>query len=223
MTSKADAYAEALRSLEGLEIVKGHGTGNDFVLVPDPEARIDLDETAVQALTAKLIINIAKTILTSSEIDPQPTKCAACAPPGGAYPVPDATSAATSAWRGSVAPEDAPLVCLRRDAHLFSRHPEVAERLARERRLLPLAPDQLLHPVTPAGYLVRRGRLRVTQLLADGREITRAVLQAGAGLETRPGGAPDATGDTYPLTDVILTALGEAELWQVPAGSFDLT
>jgi diaminopimelate epimerase len=31
--------------------LKGHGTGNDFVLVPDPEARIDLDDTQVQALT----------------------------------------------------------------------------------------------------------------------------------------------------------------------------
>ena len=51
MTSRADAYAEALRSLEGLEVLKGHGTGNDFVLVPDPEGRIDLDAVAVQALT----------------------------------------------------------------------------------------------------------------------------------------------------------------------------
>lgn len=122
-----------------------------------------------------------------------------------------------------MAPDDVPLLCLRRDAHLFSRHPDVAARLSRERRVLPLAPDQLLHPATPAGYLVRRGRLRVTELLPDGREITRAVLQAGAGLETRPGGEPDAPRDTYPLAAVILTALGEAELWQVPAGSFDLT
>ncbi len=122
-----------------------------------------------------------------------------------------------------MAPADTPLLCLRRDAHLFSRHPDVAERLAHERRVLPLAPDQLLHPATPAGYRVRRGRLRVTQLLPDGREITRAVLQAGAGLETRAGGGPDAAADAYPLADVILTALGEAELWQVPAGSFDLT
>jgi len=122
-----------------------------------------------------------------------------------------------------VSAEETPLLSLRRDAHLFSRHPEVAARLGRERRELPLAPDQLLHPATPAGYLVRRGRLRVTQLLPDGREITRAVLQAGSGLETRAGGTADADTDTYPLADIILTALGEAELWQVPAGSFDLT
>ena len=121
-----------------------------------------------------------------------------------------------------MAADDAPLLCLRRDAHLFSRHPDVAARLSGDRRVLPLAPDQLLHPTNPAGYLVRRGRLRVTELLPDGREITRAVLQAGAGLETLTGGEPDASRDRYPLAAVILTALGEAELWQVPAGSFDL-
>jgi len=117
---------------------------------------------------------------------------------------------------------DAPLLCLRRNAHLFSQQPELAARLALDRRVLPMAPDELLHAVTPAGYLVRRGRLRVTQLLPDGREITRAVLQAGAGLETRESGGTDPLNDTYPLTDIILAAIGETELWQVPVGSFDL-
>lgn len=116
---------------------------------------------------------------------------------------------------------DIPLLCLRRDAHLFSRQPDLAARLEQGRRVLPLAPDQLLHAAMPAGYLVRRGRLRVTQLLPDGREITRAVLQAGSGLETRVGGVADPGSDAYPLADVILAALGETELWQVPAGSFD--
>lgn len=114
-----------------------------------------------------------------------------------------------------------PVVCLRRDARLFADRPELAERLAGRRRTLPLAPDQLLHPQVPAGYLVRRGRLRVTQLLPDGREITRAVLQAGAGLESRSAGSVDAAADIYPLRDVILAALGETELWEVPAGSLD--
>ena len=117
---------------------------------------------------------------------------------------------------------DAPLLCLRRDAHLFSRQPDLAARLALDRRVLPMAPDELLHAVAPAGYLVRRGRLRVTQLLPDGREITRAVLQAGAGLETRTSGAADPHRDAYPLADIILAAIGETELWQVPTGSFDL-
>jgi CRP-like cAMP-binding protein len=114
-----------------------------------------------------------------------------------------------------------PVLRLRRDAHLFASRPDLAERLAHERRTLPLAPDQLLHVQVPAGYIVRRGRLRVTQLLPDGREITRAVLQAGAGLESLATGTVDAHADIYPLADMILAALGEAELWQVPAGSLD--
>lgn len=118
-------------------------------------------------------------------------------------------------------PASEPVLRLQRDAHLFASRPELAERLARDRRTLPLAPDQLLHPQVPAGYIVRRGRLRVTQLLPDGREITRAVLQAGAGLESLGSGATDAAADTYPLADMILAALGETELWQVPAGSLD--
>lgn len=120
-----------------------------------------------------------------------------------------------------MAPESEPVLRLRRDAHLFASRPELAERLARDRRTLPMAPDQLLHPQVPAGYIVRRGRLRVTQLLPDGREITRAVLQAGSGLESLGAGTADAGADTYPLADVILAALGETELWQVPAGSLD--
>lgn len=116
---------------------------------------------------------------------------------------------------------DQPLLRLRRDTHLFAARPQLAERLAREQRTLPLAPDQLLHPAVPAGYLVRRGRLRVTQLLPDGREVTRAVLQAGASLESSAGGPADPARDAYPLADMILAALGETELWQVPAGSLD--
>lgn len=116
---------------------------------------------------------------------------------------------------------DVPLLCLHRETHLFAQQPDLAARLALDRRVLPMAPDELLHAVTPAGYLVRRGRLRVTQLLPDGREITRAVLQAGAGLETRKSGGGDPDRDAYPLADIILAAIGEAELWQVPVGSFD--
>lgn len=40
-----------LAELEGLEVVKGHGTGNDFVLVPDPDAALDLTPAQVRALT----------------------------------------------------------------------------------------------------------------------------------------------------------------------------
>jgi diaminopimelate epimerase len=40
-----------LAQLRGLEVLKGHGTGNDFVLLPDPEARHDLTPEQVRALT----------------------------------------------------------------------------------------------------------------------------------------------------------------------------
>jgi diaminopimelate epimerase len=43
-------HAEALAQLTGLRVLKGHGTGNDFVLVPDGEARHDLTPSQVRAL-----------------------------------------------------------------------------------------------------------------------------------------------------------------------------
>ena len=48
---EARARSDALASLEGLEVVKGHGTGNDFVLLPDPTGAIDLTPEQVRALT----------------------------------------------------------------------------------------------------------------------------------------------------------------------------
>ena len=42
--------AEALAQLSGLTVLKGHGTGNDFVLVPDPDAALDLTAAQVRAL-----------------------------------------------------------------------------------------------------------------------------------------------------------------------------
>ena len=41
---------EALESLSGVRVLKGHGTGNDFVLVPDPDAAIELTAAQVRAL-----------------------------------------------------------------------------------------------------------------------------------------------------------------------------
>ena len=43
-----------------------------------------------------------------------------------------------------MAADDTPLLCLRRDAHLFSRRPDLAARLADSRPVLPLSPDQAL-------------------------------------------------------------------------------
>jgi len=42
---------DVLAGLAGLEVVKGHGTGNDFVVVPDPFATLDLSPDQVRALT----------------------------------------------------------------------------------------------------------------------------------------------------------------------------
>ena len=49
MTSAA--HADALAQLDGLRVLKGHGTGNDFVLVPDPDSQHDLTPSQVRALT----------------------------------------------------------------------------------------------------------------------------------------------------------------------------
>ena len=44
------SHTDALASLRGLRVLKGQGTGNDFVLVPDPDAAVELTEAQVRAL-----------------------------------------------------------------------------------------------------------------------------------------------------------------------------
>ena len=117
-----------------------------------------------------------------------------------------------------------PTLGLYRQTHLFAAKGASLEELARTGRPVRLAPDQLLHPDVPADGIVRLGRLRVSQLFPDGREVTRAVLQAGAAFLTRadPHRGADAAADVYLLSDLILMAIGEAELWLLPAGSLEL-
>ena len=76
-------------------------------------------------------------------------------------------------------------------------------------------------PEIERAYLVRLGRLRVSEFLDDGREITRAVLQAGAMFRTSPAGEsePDAGADIYDLSHIVLMALGETEVWLLPPGA----
>lgn len=115
-----------------------------------------------------------------------------------------------------------PLVLsLNRTAHLFTARPEMAERLEKVRAVVYLAPDQLLHPVLEAEYVVRLGKLRVSEFLEDGREVARAVLQAGSVLTVRRGQAhgDNPASDVYHLADTVLMALGETELWSLPPGS----
>jgi len=112
---------------------------------------------------------------------------------------------------------------IRRDAHLFANRPGLMERVEEQRELIPLAADQLLHAQAPRDHIVRRGKLRVTEFMPDGREVTRAVLQAGAVLLTREAEnqAADPAADRYLINDLVLMALGEVELWALPAGALE--
>lgn len=119
--------------------------------------------------------------------------------------------------------QQAMVISLNRKAHFFATRSGLAERLEKTRKVVYLAPDQLLHPAADSEYIVRLGKLRVSQFLDDGREITRAVLQAGSVLKIRSpkvhGDNPAA--DVYNLSDLVLMALGETELWLLPQGSLD--
>ncbi len=120
-------------------------------------------------------------------------------------------------------PDPAPTLALVRGANVFNADPDRMERLEKARQAVQLAPDQLLHPDVPATYVVRLGKLRVSQFLPDGREITRAVLQAGAVLATAaPGRDADPADDVYILHDIVLMALGEAELWRLPPDALNI-
>ena len=106
-----------------------------------------------------------------------------------------------------------------RDRNFLAERPDLRERLEKNRVIVQLATDQILHAEAPATYLVRLGKLRVSEFLPDGREITRAVLQAGSLLVTAVGNADaDPEADVYVLRDCVLMALGEAELWLLPSG-----
>jgi hypothetical protein len=119
---------------------------------------------------------------------------------------------------------ESPILTIRRDAHFFSARPQLAEKLEQTRKRVLLAPDQLLHPEVPLAYIVRLGKLRVTQFLPTGAEVTRAVLQAGALLTTEniPSGEADPAADVYHLSEMVLIALGEVELWALPTATLEL-
>ncbi len=83
-------------------------------------------------------------------------------------------------------------------------------------RKVRLAPLQLYHPAGPCELLVRRGRIRLSEVLDDGREVARDVAQSGFVLRIVPGSP--ARGRAFPLPRTILMALGESELWELPPG-----
>ncbi len=112
-----------------------------------------------------------------------------------------------------------PTLELLRNARLFVRRPGALALLERERTArIRLTTDQIHHPDTPGDYVVRHGRLRLSEFLADGREVCRAVLQTGFSF-TIHGPAATARPGT-PLDVCVLMALGDVELWRLPAGSF---
>ena len=105
------------------------------------------------------------------------------------------------------------------NARLFVQHPELREDLGARSDTIELARDELFHPPSPADFVVRLGRLRLTEFLPDGREVTHSVLQSGSCFTT----CDDATGgnSTYPLDRTTLMALGDAEVWRLPGGALD--
>lgn len=112
-------------------------------------------------------------------------------------------------------------ISLMQDTHLFSSNQRDVEKLEQNSRVIRLIPDQLFHPKEPAEFLVRLGKLRVSRFLPDGREITRAVLQAGSAFKTLDADrlGTDPAADIYDLADIVLMALGEGELWALPPGT----
>ncbi|MEN8007758.1 MAG: hypothetical protein ABFS42_12130 [Candidatus Krumholzibacteriota bacterium] len=109
-------------------------------------------------------------------------------------------------------------VTIRRDVHLFASRPQLVEKLKPAGRRILLAPDQLLHPEPATAYIVRLGKLRVTQFLPKGAEVTRAVLQAGSLLKVEDISRVEAdpAADVYYLSEMVFMALGEAKLWALP-------
>jgi len=81
-----------------------------------------------------------------------------------------------------------------------------------------LVSSQLFHPRADREYHLKAGLLRVSELLPDGREVTRAILQPGAGLSSLPGdpGQANAAEDVYPVERMIMMSLGETELLSRP-------
>jgi len=111
-----------------------------------------------------------------------------------------------------------------RTARVFTSHRDRMADLEKRAAVRRLVPDELLHPEEPADVVVRLGNLRISELLDDGREVTRAVLQSGAvcriHADTAAGGdGPDAP--LYRLRDTIIMALVETEIWILPAGALN--
>ncbi len=91
----------------------------------------------------------------------------------------------------------------------------------REATVIQLTADQLLHPERPGDYLLRLGRLRVSGLLPDGRELTLAVLHAGEAIIATADDSREANPAhyLYRMDHTIMMALDETEVWVLPGGA----
>jgi CRP-like cAMP-binding protein len=120
------------------------------------------------------------------------------------------------------APTGATFTFSRHD-RLFATRRSLVRRLEELCRAVSMISDELFHPEVASDVVVRRGNLRVSRFLPDGREVTLAVLQAGNSFRVRAAGGRSASAgsDLYNLADIVLMALGETELWVVPAGALD--
>jgi hypothetical protein len=112
-----------------------------------------------------------------------------------------------------------------RDARVLVAGSENARRLAASATIVELSGGETLVPDPSCDLVVRQGNLRVSERLAGGREVTRAVLQTGMVGRVRSSAARH--GDTagsalYSLETIELKALTDTEIWQLPAGACDL-
>ncbi|MEZ4386146.1 MAG: hypothetical protein R3D98_00935 [Candidatus Krumholzibacteriia bacterium] len=112
-----------------------------------------------------------------------------------------------------------------RDARVFTLGQDRVRELAGVAAVHRLLAGQRLELGPPCDLVVRQGNLRVSEFLPDGREVTRAVLQTGMVCRLREplASARSERGDSplYSLAATALAALGETEIWQLPAGAYD--
>lgn len=113
------------------------------------------------------------------------------------------------------------ILVIDRNARVFTAGPERTRALAAQATVHRLMAGQHLLVDDPADIVVRQGSVRVREQLADGRKVTRAVLQTGMLGRVMPTGAPSAAGGGQELSAerCQFNALGESEVWVLPPGS----
>jgi CRP-like cAMP-binding protein len=117
--------------------------------------------------------------------------------------------------------DDESRLIMLRNARLFVSRPDLRRVLHEQHETVDLAPNQLIRLQSNRDYVLRLGRLRLSEFLTDGRELGRGVLQTGSSFMTRSmvdDELPEA--DSFLLQNTVIMALGDAQLWSLPAGTF---